>query len=316
MRPAVPAHTIELRPRRTLGGGARVSVERDAGGICDHVSGREDRLHPIVFRSPGASRWAILRRRSGGPRPSRLNSTILPAPPPRSVKPRRHQLLGPCYVVLLALICACATPPPPGGYQVFGKNYVPLKSAQGYSEVGFASWYGPGFHGKKTANSETYDMHARTAAHKLLPLGTVVEVTDLDSGRTVTARINDRGPFVAGRIIDLSKTLAADLNMLDRGTARVRVTAIAGPGGVPPPRQNLPGRYAWQVGAFTVWDNAEHLAGSLRARFGAAQVVPYDRGDALFHRVQVGPYPGLEQAQRALPRLVTAGLTPFLVRID
>ena len=238
----------------------------------------------------------------------------VPYPAPTGPSPRR--LLLWCCAALMTLICACATPPPPGGYQVFGKNYVPLDTATGYSEVGLASWYGTGFHGKKTANGEIYDMHARTAAHKLLPLGTVVEVTDLDSGHTVTARINDRGPFVDGRIIDLSRTLAADLNMLNRGTARVRVTAVAGPGGVPPPRQDLPGRYVWQVGAFTVRDNAEHLAGSLRAQFGAAQVVPYDRGDALFHRVQVGPYPGLEQAQRALPRLVTAGLTPFLVRSD
>ncbi|MDF1554706.1 MAG: septal ring lytic transglycosylase RlpA family protein [Deferrisomatales bacterium] len=231
----------------------------------------------------------------------------------RSPRTRGHLLAIAAMAVGLA---ACTTAPPPGGYQVFGKNYVPLHTATGYTEVGRASWYGPGFHGEKTANGETYDMHARTAAHKLLPLGTVVEITDLDSGRTVTARINDRGPFVDGRIIDLSKTLAADLDMLDRGTARVRVTAVAGPGGVPPPRQDLPGNYVWQVGAFTVRDNAERLAGSLRARFGAARVVPYDRGDALFHRVQVGPYPGLEQAQLALPQLVTAGLTPFLVRSD
>ncbi len=238
----------------------------------------------------------------------------VPYPAPAGPSPRRPLLW--CCAALLTLICACATPPPPGGYQVFGKNYVPLDTATGYSEVGLASWYGTGFHGKKTANGEIYNMHARTAAHKLLPLGTVVEVTDLGSGHTVTARINDRGPFVDGRIIDLSRTLAADLDMLNRGTARVRVTAVAGPGGVSPPRQDLPGRYVWQVGAFTVRDNATHLAGSLRAQFGAAQVVSYDRGDALFHRVQVGPYPGLEQAQRALPRLVSAGLTPFLVRSD
>jgi rare lipoprotein A len=199
---------------------------------------------------------------------------------------------------------------------VFGKNYVPLENAEGYTEEGVASWYGPGFQGKKTANGETYDMHARTAAHKLLPLGTVVEVTDLDSGRSVTARINDRGPFVEGRIIDLSRALAADLDMLGRGTARVRVTAVAGPGGAPPPRQDLPGRYAWQVGAFTVRANAERLARSLQGRFGTTQVVPFDRGDALFHRVRVGAYPGLAQAQQDLPPLVAAGLQPFLVRSD
>jgi rare lipoprotein A len=199
---------------------------------------------------------------------------------------------------------------------VLGKNYVPLDSADGYSEVGIASWYGPGFHGRKTANGELYDMHARTAAHKLLPLGTVVEVTDLDSGQTVTARINDRGPFVGGRIIDLSRTLAQDLDMLDRGIARVRVRAVSGPAGTPPPRQDLEGQFAWQVGAFTVRDNALNLANTLRAHFGSAQVVPYDRGDVLFHRVRVGPYPSLDRAQRVLPTLVASGMRPFLVRVD
>jgi len=236
---------------------------------------------------------------------------------PPSPPVRLHRLRSwPC-AALLTLLCACAAPPPPpGGYQVFGKTYVPVQSAEGYAEEGLASWYGPGFHGKKTANGETYDMHARTAAHKLLPLGTLVQVTDLDTGRSVTARINDRGPFVDGRVIDLSRALAEDLDMLDRGTARVRVVAVAGPAGAPPPRQNLPGAYAWQVGAFTVRANAERLAATLRPRFGAAQVVAYDRGDTLFHRVRVGPFPGLDQAQGALPRLLADGYSPFLVRSD
>ena len=247
-----------------------------------------------------------------------MNTTTHHCATPDHSAPRRPAP-WPCAAALagLLLFCACATPPPPpGGYQVFGKNYVPLDSAAGYSEEGIASWYGPGFHGKKTANGETYDMHARTAAHKLLPLGTVVEITDLDHGRTVTARINDRGPFVAGRIIDLSRALAADLDMLERGTARVRVTAVAGPAGTPAPVQNLQGRFGWQVGAFTVRANADRLARSLEKKFGAVQVVAYDRGDALFHRVRVGPYPDLEKAQRALPELMAAGMNPILVRVD
>lgn len=90
-----------------------------------------------------------------------------------------------------------------------------------YDEVGIASWYGPGFQGRTTANGELYDMYAFTAAHKSLPFGTVVKVVDLDTGRSVVVRINDRGPFVPGRIIDLSYAAARELGMVERGTAKV-----------------------------------------------------------------------------------------------
>jgi len=98
-----------------------------------------------------------------------------------------------------------------------------------YAEVGIASWYGPGFHGRTTANGELYDMYAFTAAHKTLPFGTVVEVVDLDTGRSVVVRINDRGPFVPGRIIDLSYAAAGALGILERGTARVGLIVLFRP---------------------------------------------------------------------------------------
>ena len=98
-----------------------------------------------------------------------------------------------------------------------------------YAEVGIASWYGPGFHGRTTANGELYDMYAFTAAHKTLPFGTVVEVVDLDTGRSVVVRINDRGPFVPGRIIDLSYAAAEALGILERGTARVGLIVLFRP---------------------------------------------------------------------------------------
>lgn len=98
-----------------------------------------------------------------------------------------------------------------------------------YDEVGIASWYGPGFHGKATASGEPYDMYAFTAAHKTLPFGTVVRVVDLATGRSVVVRINDRGPFVAGRIIDLSYAAAEALGILARGTARVGLVVLSRP---------------------------------------------------------------------------------------
>jgi rare lipoprotein A len=99
-----------------------------------------------------------------------------------------------------------------------------------YDEVGIASWYGPGFHGKTTANGELYDMYAYTAAHKTLPFGTVVKVVDLRTGRSVVVRINDRGPFVPGRIIDLSYAAALELGIVERGTAEVGLIILWTPG--------------------------------------------------------------------------------------
>ena len=102
-------------------------------------------------------------------------------------------------------------------------------AAQSYYEVGIASWYGPGFHGKRTANGEIYDMYALTAAHKTLPFGTIVRVVDLDTGRSVVVRINDRGPFIKGRIIDLSYRAAQELGMVKKGLAKVGLKIVKWP---------------------------------------------------------------------------------------
>ncbi len=111
-------------------------------------------------------------------------------------------------------------------YKVRGKQYKVFSSAESFQEIGIASWYGPNFHGKKTANGEIYNMHAMTAAHKTLPLGSRVRVTNLENGKKITVRINDRGPFHNGRIIDLSKKAARRLGMLGKGFARVHVKAL------------------------------------------------------------------------------------------
>ena len=122
-------------------------------------------------------------------------------------------------------------PVPPGlksqrPYYINGIWYYPLPSAEGYVEEGLASWYGPNFHGKPTSCGEPYNMWADTAAHKTLPLGTYVKVTNLDNGRSTILRINDRGPFVPGRIIDLSAKGAEDLGCRMKGLTRVRVEAV------------------------------------------------------------------------------------------
>lgn len=111
-------------------------------------------------------------------------------------------------------------------YVVLGKKYYPIQSAHNYRETGLASWYGTKFHGLHTANGETYDLYGMTAAHKTLPLPSYVKVTNLDNGRSVTLRVNDRGPFYSDRIIDLSFAAAKKLGYADKGVARVRVEGI------------------------------------------------------------------------------------------
>lgn len=111
-------------------------------------------------------------------------------------------------------------------YKVKGKWYYPTNVALGETYDGIASWYGPKFHGKKTSNGETYSMYAHTAAHKTLPMNTIVRVTSKENGKSTIVRINDRGPFVTGRIIDLSNSAAKDIDMVGKGTARVRVEVI------------------------------------------------------------------------------------------
>ncbi len=115
----------------------------------------------------------------------------------------------------------------PGSYTINGKTYHTMKKIRpGYSQSGIASWYGPGFHGKKTASGEVYDMHALTAAHSTLPLNTLVHVTNLTNRKSVFVRVNDRGPFVGERVIDLSFCAAKKLDMVKPGTAPIRFTVI------------------------------------------------------------------------------------------
>jgi rare lipoprotein A len=203
----------------------------------------------------------------------------------------------------------------PPFYEVFGKRYYVLESSVGYRERGVASWYGRDFHGKRTSGGEPYDMHDMTAAHKTLPIPTWVEVTNLENGKSVIVKVNDRGPFVDNRVIDLSYRAAQDLDMIRNGTARVQVRALADPSGTPPtttaaaaperngfsiisaaeadtldPQDLRDERLFVQVGAFGDSDNAVNLVARLR-RSGIANsfiVSSTDAGTEM-HRVRVGP---------------------------
>ena len=198
-------------------------------------------------------------------------------------------------------------------YRIAGKHYYPMASANGYVEKGRASWYGKKFHGRKTSNGETYNMHAMTAAHKTLPMNTWVRVENLDNGKKVKVRINDRGPFVAGRIIDLSYKAARHIGIVGPGTARVKVTAL-GKATAYSKKDHSPvnfkavnywkGNFTVQLGAFKVRTNAEKYRIKLSKDYLNAHIVPYvdDRGQ--FHRVRIGKFNNLNDAVTFSQRLM------------
>ena len=212
---------------------------------------------------------------------------------------------------MLLFFLACSTAPPPAPptpaghpkpYRVYGTWYKPIPDAKDFSETGVASWYGRDFHGRKTSSGEVYDMYAMTAAHKTLPLGTWVKVRRADTGRQVVVRVNDRGPFVHGRVIDLSYSAARELDMIGPGTARVEVVALGekqhtATGDTYLPVDYYSGTFTFQVGAFSSRTNAERLRDRLAQSFANAHVTPYDRGDAVFYRVRVGRCNDLESAE-------------------
>ena len=200
-------------------------------------------------------------------------------------------------------------------YKINGVTYYPMESADGYSEVGIASWYGPGFHGKLTANGERYNQKAMTAAHKTLPLPTLVKVENLENGKSIIVRVNDRGPYSKGRIIDLTEVGARRLGMIDKGTAKVRVSVLS----EDPDCYVSHGEtvnidsvnFAVQIGAFSVEDNAKRLA----EKFGSRAVMSkgYAKGTE-WNRVWVTGYSSKEQAENAITSELSEYSGAFVVR--
>lgn len=200
-------------------------------------------------------------------------------------------------------------------YEVNGERYQPIASAKGYSEKGLASWYGKKFHGRKTSNGETYDMYAMTAAHKTLPMNVHLKVTNLANGRSTVVRINDRGPFVRSRIIDLSYSAAKELGVVGPGTAPVRIEALGyrddtQAGAIPRYKQLVSydvGPFMVQVGAFTVKENAYRLAEKLKSRYGSSSVAEGWVNGQRFYRVRVGLYGSMALAIDGLQQIETNG---------
>ncbi|WP_286831392.1 MULTISPECIES: septal ring lytic transglycosylase RlpA family protein [Kordiimonas] len=198
-------------------------------------------------------------------------------------------------------------------YKIAGVWYTPAEQPN-YDEVGYASWYGRDFHGKKTANGEIYNMNALTAAHKTLPLPTYVKVTNLENGRTILLRVNDRGPFVKGRIIDISRRGAQLLGFDKQGVTKVRVQAVDEHGRVPKlPRTQTarsapPGDAHYiQVGAYSQRENAEIQAGRLKGRGHDARIEQSASNGRMLWRVRVGPFIEMLLAEEKLDRIVADG---------
>lgn len=200
---------------------------------------------------------------------------------------------------------AAPTPESPPGYpkpyRVMGRWYQPLPHAEGYKERGIASWYGEDFHGMPTSSGEIFDMNKISAAHKILPLGTYVRVKNLRNGRQLVIRINDRGPFIGNRVIDLSRKAAQVLGVYGPGTAPVDVVALSpSPGGekkqVTYKYKN--NKFSVQVGAFGDLENAEKLRNELAYLYGHAQIKPIVKKRNLLYRVCVGDYSTLRQAEK------------------
>lgn len=197
-------------------------------------------------------------------------------------------------------------------YTVKGKTYYPLKSAHGFLEEGIASWYGPKFHGKTTASGEKFNQYAMTAAHKILPLGTTVRVTHLDNGKSILVKINDRGPFVGDRIIDLSKGAATRLQMMGTGTARVRVQSV-GTVADTTSSGNIKGNFYIQAGAFGKKENANKLISSLIDIGKNGRLI---FGNNNLWNVQIGPWPDSATAEKNLAKIKALYPNAFVVGGD
>lgn len=179
-----------------------------------------------------------------------------------------------------------------------------------FVEEGVASWYGPTFNGRRTSDGEIYDMHDFTAAHRTLPFNAIVRVTNMSNGLQTEVRINDRGPFVANRIIDLSLSAAKAIQMVGPGTAQVRLEMLSGP-------DPDTGFFAVQVGAFRMEENADRLRDQLAQRYSPVSTVPFNLPTGHLYRVRVGHLATEAAAHELAGQLREAGLlVTFVVRLE
>jgi rare lipoprotein A len=205
----------------------------------------------------------------------------------------------------------------PRPYRVGQEWYQPIANAREFKQRGVASWYGKDFHGKKTSSGEIYNMYDMTAAHKILPLGTYVRVKNLKNNRVIDVRINDRGPFVPGRIIDLSYTAAKKLEIIGPGTATVEIVALGTPNSSKKDSKDIAyipidyfsGVFSVQVGAFQDQNNADRLRKEIALIHKDTYISPFSSGDKTLYRVRVGRYSSVDQVMNTEKVLIENGYT-------
>ena len=222
-------------------------------------------------------------------------------------------------VVLPALIgavilssCAGIVPPPavmsPEAPAPASAPTPTAGQAQVFRESGTASWYGRELHGRKAADGSVFDQEGLSAAHRTLPLGTVIRVTNLDNYRTIDVRVSDRGPFVRSRVLELSYGAARALDFVREGTARVKIESLA-----PVPGDGI---FTVQAASYVEEEHARTLKGRLQTRYETVYIVPGETNLGTFFRVRVGSYPSEEKAERIAAKLTLDGLEPVVLRKD
>jgi rare lipoprotein A len=191
---------------------------------------------------------------------------------------------------------------------IFYKS-VPIKAWED-EMTGYASWYGKEYHGRKTSSGEIYDMYALTAAHRTLPLGSEVKVTNLENGRTVDVMINDRGPFIEDRVIDLSYSAAKAIGMLNQGTARVRLDLLKIPTG------SDSAGYLIQAGSFLMYENALQLKNTLEKTCSPVFIETAETNERKYHRVRIGPIKDKDAAAAIRSKLEKQNINAYLMKVD
>lgn len=212
----------------------------------------------------------------------------------------------------------------PKSYEVRGIRYHVLASSEGFNQRGIASWYGTKFHGRRTSSGEAYDMYKMTAAHKTLPIPCYVEVTNIDNNKKIIVKVNDRGPFHEGRIIDLSYAAAKKLGISGTGTGNVEIKTITTSHltlntsrAVLPESTGGDGQIYVQLGAFGAYDNAANLANQLRqSEFRTVRVYRAGSEYKTLYKVRIGPMPSRDVAYGVLARLTKTGQKTAQIVVD
>lgn len=250
------------------------------------------------------------------PPPAPASPPMQPVPPPTVSGPPKNLDEIPDAIPKVEPRSRQGNPP---FYNVLGKRYYVLESAKGYAERGVASWYGPTFHGESTSNGEKYDMYAMSAAHKTLPLPSYVRVTNLRNGKSVVVRVNDRGPFVANRVIDLSNTAAAKLDMIRSGTTLVEVRSVTpdDPDELARSEQRPAAEIYVQAGAFAEERNAQRLVEKLKAGgISTAAVLAAPKDARKLYRVRVGPVANVAEFDKLTSWLTQLGVPDARLAMD